>query len=79
MKKDAIALLTCFVTLNSNIHIAYNTDSLLREGFPTISPINFYEFMKMELPEISGIEPDYCFYIDKWAAVAGKKTASIGK
>ena len=26
----------------------------------------------MELPEISGIEPDYCFYIDNWAAVAGK-------
>lgn len=26
----------------------------------------------MELPETSGIEPDYCFYIDNWAAVAGK-------
>jgi Uma2 family endonuclease len=26
----------------------------------------------MELPEESGIEPDYCFYIDNWAAVAGK-------
>lgn len=26
----------------------------------------------MELPEASGIEPDYCFYIDNWAAVAGK-------
>jgi len=26
----------------------------------------------MELPEISGIEPDYCFYIDNWADVAGK-------
>lgn len=26
----------------------------------------------MELPEESGIEPDYCFYIDNWQAVAGK-------
>lgn len=27
----------------------------------------------MELPEESGMEPDYCFYIDNWAAIAGKK------
>jgi Uma2 family endonuclease len=27
----------------------------------------------MELPEESGIEPDYCFYIDNWAAVSGKE------
>lgn len=26
----------------------------------------------IELAEISGIEPDYCFYIDNWAAVTGK-------
>ncbi|MBW4633980.1 MAG: Uma2 family endonuclease [Iphinoe sp. HA4291-MV1] len=26
----------------------------------------------MSLPEISGIEPDYCFYIENWKAVAGK-------
>jgi Uma2 family endonuclease len=26
----------------------------------------------MDLPEVRGIEPDYCFYIDRWAAVAGK-------
>ena len=26
----------------------------------------------MELPEESGIEPDYCFYIENWQAVAGK-------
>ena len=24
----------------------------------------------MELPEESGIEPDYCFYIARWAAIA---------
>jgi len=27
----------------------------------------------MELPEESGIEPDYCFYIDNWKAVSGKE------
>jgi len=26
----------------------------------------------MELPEESGIEPDYCFYIDNWQAVVGR-------
>jgi Uma2 family endonuclease len=27
----------------------------------------------MELPEKSGIEPDYCFYIDNWEAISGKE------
>ena len=27
----------------------------------------------MELPKESGIEPDYCFYIDNWEVVSGKK------
>jgi Uma2 family endonuclease len=26
----------------------------------------------MELPEVGGIEPDYCFYIDNWRAAMGK-------
>ncbi len=26
----------------------------------------------MELPGVSGIEPDYCFYIDNWRAIVGK-------
>jgi Uma2 family endonuclease len=26
----------------------------------------------MSLPEISGIEPDYCFYIENWRAAVGK-------
>ncbi|HBE19004.1 MAG TPA: hypothetical protein DDW51_15710, partial [Cyanobacteria bacterium UBA11367] len=26
----------------------------------------------MELPEESGIEPDYCFYIENWQAASGK-------
>jgi Uma2 family endonuclease len=32
----------------------------------------------MELQETSGIEPDYCFYIDNWAAVAGKDRINWG-
>lgn len=27
----------------------------------------------MELPDESGIEPDYCFYIDHWQVVSGKE------
>ena len=27
----------------------------------------------MKLQQQSGIEPDYCFYIDNWQAVSGKK------
>jgi len=27
----------------------------------------------MELPQESGIEPDYCFYIDHWHAISGKE------
>jgi len=26
----------------------------------------------MDIPEVGGIEPDYCFYIDHWQAAAGK-------
>lgn len=26
----------------------------------------------MELPDVRGIEPDYCFYIDNWQAAVGK-------
>ena len=32
----------------------------------------------MDLPEERGIEPDYCFYIDNWAAVAGKDRINWG-
>lgn len=32
----------------------------------------------MELPEESGIEPDYCFYIDNWAAISGKDRINWG-
>lgn len=32
----------------------------------------------LELPEQSGIEPDYCFYIENWAAIAGKDRINWG-
>lgn len=31
-----------------------------------------YTPITMKLPERSGFEPDYCFYIDNWAVVTGK-------
>ncbi|BAY41214.1 hypothetical protein NIES2111_56100 (plasmid) [Nostoc sp. NIES-2111] len=33
----------------------------------------------MSLPQESGIEPDYCFYIDNWQAVSGKKRIDWGQ
>ncbi|NJK66204.1 MAG: Uma2 family endonuclease [Microcoleus sp. SU_5_3] len=32
----------------------------------------------MDLPEVRGIEPDYCFYMDNWAAIAGKDRIAWG-
>ncbi len=32
----------------------------------------------MEIARESGIEPDYCFYIDNWAAISGKERISWG-
>ena len=32
----------------------------------------------MELAQESGIEPDYCFYIDNWEAIAGKNLINWG-
>jgi Uma2 family endonuclease len=39
----------------------------LEHRYDSFTPIT------MSLPEISGIEPDYCFYIENWRAVVGKK------
>lgn len=45
------------------------TTLLDRDGseYDALTPVT------MELPEESGIEPDYCFYIDNWEAVSGKE------
>jgi len=32
----------------------------------------------MNLPESRGIKPDYCFYIENWAAIAGKDRINWG-
>ena len=33
----------------------------------------------MNVPESRGIEPDYCFYIENWSAIAGKDRINWGK
>jgi Uma2 family endonuclease len=55
--KDAHILANVITTLLDNLEREYDA----------FTPVT------MELPEESGIEPDYCFYIDNWEAVLGKK------
>ncbi|XHR80826.1 MAG: Uma2 family endonuclease [Gloeotrichia echinulata GP01] len=38
----------------------------LNRTYDSFTPIT------MSLPQVSGIEPDYCFYIENWKAVVGK-------
>ncbi|MBH8576628.1 Uma2 family endonuclease [Nostocaceae cyanobacterium CENA369] len=38
----------------------------LEQRYDSFTPIT------MSLPEVSGIEPDFCFYIENWRAVVGK-------
>ncbi|BAZ12240.1 hypothetical protein NIES4071_40700 [Calothrix sp. NIES-4071] len=44
----------------------------LEQNYEAFTPIT------MEIAEVSGVEPDYCFYIDNWAAVAGKDRINWG-
>lgn len=57
-------------------HVAANAITVLLDylgqEYDAFTPIT------MELPEESGIEPDYCFYIDQWAAVTGKARINWG-
>lgn len=45
------------------VEILLDTEDRNYEAFTPIT---------MDIPESSGIEPDYCFYIDNWQAVVGK-------
>lgn len=51
-------------------HLAANVVTVLldhlEQEYEAFTPIT------MDLPFQSGIEPDYCFYIENWAAIAGK-------
>ncbi len=38
----------------------------LEQRYDSFTPIT------MSLPQVSGIEPDFCFYIENWRAVVGK-------
>jgi len=49
--------------LASIITILLDRQNQNYEGFTPITLLN---------PELGGIEPDYCFYIDNWQAAAGK-------
>jgi Uma2 family endonuclease len=54
-----------------NVHIIANVITTildyLEQEYEAFTPIT------MKLPQRSGIEPDYCFYIDNWQAVSGQK------
>ena len=54
-----------------NAHLIANIISTLLDSddreYDAFTPVT------MTLPEESGIEPDYCFYIENWQAVSGKK------
>ena len=39
----------------------------LEKDYEAFTPVT------MKLPQRSGIEPDYCFYIDNWQSVSGQK------
>jgi Uma2 family endonuclease len=52
-------------------HIIANVITTLLDHFER--EYDAFTPMTMKLPEESGIEPDYCFYIDNWEAVLGKK------
>lgn len=52
--------------------------SLIADTIKVLLDHQGYEYdaftpVTMELPESSGIEPDYCFYIEHWQAVSGKE------
>jgi Uma2 family endonuclease len=53
-------------------HVVITLLDYLEQEYEAFAPIT------MELPKESGIEPDYCFYIDNWAAVSGKKRINWG-
>jgi Uma2 family endonuclease len=44
-----------------------------QQDYDSFTPIT------MDLPEASGIEPDYCFYITHWQAVSGKDRIRWGE
>ena len=54
-----------------NVHIIANVITTildyLEQEYEAFTPVT------MKLPQRNGIEPDYCFYIDRWQAASGKK------
>ena len=70
-RSGRIWLMSPLLEHGRNVHIIPNVittilDSLNKE-YEAFTPVT------MKLSQRSGIEPDYCFYIDNWQAAAGKK------
>ncbi|WP_299410154.1 Uma2 family endonuclease [Acaryochloris sp. IP29b_bin.148] len=69
-RKGEILLMNPLPEHGRQVHILANVVTVLldhlEQEYDAFTPIT------MELPEISGIEPDYCFYIDNWEAASGK-------
>jgi len=66
------------VLLMSPLPVHGKDATLIADIVKTILDRNGREYdaftpITMTLPEESGIEPDYCFYINHWQAVCGKK------
>ncbi|NER29810.1 MAG: Uma2 family endonuclease [Symploca sp. SIO1C4] len=66
------------VLLMSPLPVHGRDASLIADMIKVLLDYNGQEYdaftpITMELPEESGIEPDYCFYIDNWEAVSGKE------
>ncbi|MEC4817910.1 MAG: Uma2 family endonuclease [Scytonema sp. PMC 1069.18] len=68
---DALLLLAPLPKHGRDAHLIANVITTLLDHigqeYDAFTPVT------MELPEESGIEPDYCFYIDHWQAVSGKE------
>ena len=66
-----IWLMSPFLEHGRNVHIIANVVTTildhLEKDYEAFTPVT------MKLPHRSGIEPDYCFYIDNWQAISGKK------
>ncbi|MEM9274401.1 MAG: Uma2 family endonuclease [Cyanobacteria bacterium P01_F01_bin.143] len=54
-----------------NVHLISNIVTTILDYFE--KEYEAFTPVTMKLPQRRGIEPDYCFYIDNWQAVSGKK------
>ena len=69
-RNGEILLMSPLLVHSRHAHILADIVKVLldsrNQNYEAFTPIT------MELPEVGGIEPDYCFYIDNWQAAVGK-------